>query len=145
MQNISAGQLLCGGLFSADCLSHWLSSVALSHALVGNTNNKELLLRVHLAIAKDAAPVSLLQQAFNILQHQVIKPVLIMQSLSKQFFQKYRIKGGKLQTRLGVLTLLSTWLADCPSSVAQFLKLPNAIAFLTALVIKRHCVQLWNF
>ncbi|KZS07636.1 General vesicular transport factor p115 [Daphnia magna] len=111
MQNISAGQLLCGGLFSTDCLSHWLSSVALSHALVGNVNNKELLLRVHLAIAKDVAPVSLLQQAFNILQ-----------------------MGGKLQTRLGILTLLSTWLADSPNSVAQFLKLPNAVAFLTALV-----------
>lgn len=68
MQQISAGQLLCGGLFSTDCLSHWLSSVALSHALVSNTNNRELLLRVHLAIAKDVAPVSLLQQAFNILQ-----------------------------------------------------------------------------
>lgn len=68
MQQISAGQLLCGGLFSTDCLSHWLSSVALSHALVNNTNNRELLLRVHLAIAKDVAPVSLLQQAFSILQ-----------------------------------------------------------------------------
>ncbi|XP_046656034.1 general vesicular transport factor p115-like isoform X1 [Daphnia pulicaria] len=111
MQQISAGQLLCGGLFSTDCLSHWLSSVALSHALVNNTNNRELLLRVHLAIAKDVAPVSLLQQAFSILQ-----------------------LGGKLQTRLGILTLLSTWLADSPNSVAQFLKLPNAVAFLTALV-----------
>lgn len=68
VQNISAGQLLCGGLFSSDCLSHWLSSVALSHALVANTNNKELLLRVHLAVSKDAPPVSLLQQTFNILQ-----------------------------------------------------------------------------
>lgn len=131
MQNISAGQLLCGGLFSTDCLSHWLSSVALSHALVGNTNNKELLLRVHLAIAKDAAPVSLLQQAFNILQ-QVLHLENLLFSTYLLHFKIFQ--GGKLQTRLGVLTLLSTWLADCPNSVAQFLKLPNAIAFLTALV-----------
>lgn len=68
MQNLSAGQLLCGGLFSSDCLSHWLSAVALSHALVANVNNKELLLRVHLAVSKDTRPVSLLQQTFNILQ-----------------------------------------------------------------------------
>lgn len=80
MQNITAGQLLCGGLFSADCLSHWLSSVALSHSLIGNTNNKELLLRVHLAIAKDAAPISLLQQAFNILQ-QVIVSIWLLSEL----------------------------------------------------------------
>lgn len=39
-----------------------------------------------------------------------------------------------MQTRLGILTLLSTWLAECPNAVAQFLKLPNAIAFLTAQV-----------
>ena len=72
MQNVSAGQLLCGGLFSPDCLSQWLSAIALSHALVSNTNNKELLLRVHLAVSKDAPPVSLLHQAFNILQQVLI-------------------------------------------------------------------------
>ena len=44
------------------------------------------------------------------------------------------MQGGKLQTRLGILTLLSTWLAECPNAVAQFLKLPNAVPFLTAQV-----------
>lgn len=99
MQNISAGQLLCGGLFSADCLSHWLSSVALSHALVANTNNKELLLRVHLAIAKDAAPVSLLQQAFNILQ-QVVKRFLLYDFTSTQMLSMNDL-GGQVTNSTG--------------------------------------------
>jgi len=111
MVSISAGQLLCGGLFSSDSMSHWLSSVALSHALVNNVATKEMLLRVHLAMTKDAAPVSLLQQTFYMLQ-----------------------QGDKIQTRLGILTLLSTWLAECPGAVAQFLKLANSVAFLTAQV-----------
>ena len=68
MMDISAGQLLCGGLFSRDCTSHWLSAVALSHALVDNTTAKDLLLRVHLAISRDVPPISLLQQAFQMLQ-----------------------------------------------------------------------------
>ena len=68
MVSISAGQLLCGGLFSSDSMSHWLSSVALSHALVNNVTTKEMLLRVHLAMTKDAAPISLLQQTFYMLQ-----------------------------------------------------------------------------
>ena len=68
VQVISAGQLLCGGLFSQDPLTHWFSAVALSHSLVGNNNSKELLLRVHLAISREAPPVSLIQQTFAILQ-----------------------------------------------------------------------------
>ena len=75
MVSISAGQLLCGGLFSSDSMSHWLSSVALSHALVNNVAAKEMLLRVHLAMTKDAAPISLLQQTFYMLQ-QVSRPLL---------------------------------------------------------------------
>ena len=75
MVSISAGQLLCGGLFSSDSMSHWLSSVALSHALVNNVAAKEMLLRVHLAMTKDAAPISLLQQTFYMLQ-QVSTPLL---------------------------------------------------------------------
>ena len=112
LQHISAGQLLCMGLFTSDALSHWMSSVSLSHALVNNAANKELLLKVHLATSQGAPAVSLMQQAFAILQQ----------------------GGGRVQSRLGVLILLSTWLAHCPAAVGHFLKLPNSIAFLTAQV-----------
>ena len=111
LATITPGQLLCMGLFTTDPLSHWLSSVSLSHALVNNVSNKDLLLRVHLATSQGAPPISLLQQGFGILQ-----------------------MGGKVQSRLGILILLSTWLANCPNAVAQFLRLPNSVAFLIAQV-----------
>lgn len=139
IRSVTPGQLLCGGLFSPDYLSQWLSSVALSHALVGNTNNKELLLRVRLAVSRDAPPVSLLHQTFAALQHQVyiyqMHPSCTCRESVSRIWSA-RPQGGKVQTRLGILTLLSTWLANCPNAVAEFLKLPNAVAFLTAQVLK---------
>ena len=64
---ISAGQLLCGGLFSADSLSTWFAAVALLHSIVNNVAQKEQLLRVQLATSLGNPPVSLLQQCTNIL------------------------------------------------------------------------------
>uniref|UniRef100_A0A672M305 General vesicular transport factor p115 n=1 Tax=Sinocyclocheilus grahami TaxID=75366 RepID=A0A672M305_SINGR len=66
--SISAGQLLCGGLFSADSLSNWCAAVALAHALQDNLTQKEQLLRVQLATSLGKPPVSLLQQCTNILK-----------------------------------------------------------------------------
>ncbi|XP_042197226.1 general vesicular transport factor p115 isoform X3 [Callorhinchus milii] len=65
--SISAGQLLCGGLFSTDSLSNWCAAVALAHALQDNSIQKEQLLRVQLATSLGNPPVSLLQQCTNIL------------------------------------------------------------------------------
>ncbi|XP_062579947.1 general vesicular transport factor p115-like isoform X1 [Saccostrea cucullata] len=95
---ITAGQLLCGGLFSADSLSNWFASVALLHAILENNTQKEQLLRVQLATSIGSPPVSLLQQCCNILA-----------------------QGGKLQTRIGLLQLLCVWLTDSPITVAHFL------------------------
>ena len=38
--DISAGQLLCGGLFSPDPVSNWLCSAALSHVFMDSDNMK---------------------------------------------------------------------------------------------------------
>ncbi|XP_052780559.1 general vesicular transport factor p115-like [Mya arenaria] len=95
---ISAGQLLCGGLFSGDSLSNWFASVALLNAICDNPTQKEQLLRVQLATSLGNPPVSLLQQCCNILA-----------------------QGGRVQTRIGILMLLATWMADCPTAVAHFL------------------------
>ncbi|MGH0128483.1 UNVERIFIED_CONTAM: hypothetical protein FKN15_034941 [Acipenser sinensis] len=65
--SISAGQLLCGGLFSTDSVSNWCAAVALAHALQDNLTQKEQLLRVQLATSLGNPPVSLLQQCTNIL------------------------------------------------------------------------------
>jgi len=64
---ISAGQLLCGGLFSGDSLSNWFAAVALLNSIADNPTQKEQLLRVQLATSIGNPPVSLLQQCCNIL------------------------------------------------------------------------------
>ncbi|XP_038614905.1 general vesicular transport factor p115 isoform X5 [Tachyglossus aculeatus] len=109
--SVSAGQLLCGGLFSTDSLSNWCASVALAHALQGNSTQKEQLLRVQLATNIGNPPVTLLQQCTNILS-----------------------QGSKVQTRVGLLMLLCTWLSNCPIAVTHFLHNTANIPFLTGQI-----------
>ncbi|CAL8071660.1 unnamed protein product [Calicophoron daubneyi] len=99
--SITTGQLLCGGLFSNDPLSTWFSSVSLLHCIHGNVELKQELLRVQLASGRGGAPVTLLQQCFIWLQ-----------------------QSDHLQTRVGMLQFLCTWLAYCPVAVRQFLSAP---------------------
>jgi chaperonin cofactor prefoldin len=106
--NLTTGQLLCGGLFSADPLSNWFSAVALSYALVENPAQKEQLLRVFLATHLGSLPVSLLHQCTLLLQ-----------------------QGNKMQSKLGLLMLLSMWLSHCPLAVKQFISIPTSIPYLT--------------
>uniref|UniRef100_A0A7M4FVJ1 General vesicular transport factor p115 n=1 Tax=Crocodylus porosus TaxID=8502 RepID=A0A7M4FVJ1_CROPO len=121
--SVSAGQLLCGGLFSTDSLSNWCAAVALAHALQENAILKEQLLRVQLATSIGNPPVSLLQQCTNILS-----------------------QGSKVQTRVGLLMLLCTWLSSCPIAVTHFLHNPANIPFLTGQIAENlgeeeHLVQ----
>ncbi|KAM6972338.1 general vesicular transport factor p115 isoform 2-T2 [Aplochiton taeniatus] len=109
--SISAGQLLCGGLFSADSLSNWCAAVALAHALQDNLTQKEQLLRVQLATSLGKPPVSLLQQCTNILS-----------------------QGSKVQTRVGLLMLLCTWINNCPIAVTHFLHNQENVPFLTGQI-----------
>lgn len=108
---VTAGQLLCGGLFSPDPVSNWFSSVALSHALLDNVPQKENLLRVQLATGVGSPPVSLMQQCCSILQ-----------------------QGPKVSTRFGILMLLSSWLASCPIAAQHFLSSPTTIPFITTTI-----------
>ncbi|XP_077132605.1 general vesicular transport factor p115 isoform X3 [Ranitomeya variabilis] len=109
--SLSAGQLLCGGLFSTDSLSNWCAAVALAHALLDNSTQKEQLLRVQLATSIGNPPVSLLQQCTNILA-----------------------QGSKVQTRVGLLMLLCTWLTNCPIAVTHFLHNAANVPFLTGQI-----------
>ncbi|XP_063773019.1 general vesicular transport factor p115 isoform X4 [Pseudophryne corroboree] len=109
--SLSAGQLLCGGLFSPDSLSNWCAAVALAHALLENSTQKEQLLRVQLATSIGNPPVSLLQQCTNILS-----------------------QGSKVQSRVGLLMLLCTWLTSCPIAVTHFLHNAANVPFLTAQI-----------
>lgn len=103
---------MCGGLFSSEVIANWLVAVALSYTLVGNTTQKEQLLRVQLAAEAGAAPVSLLAYCSSLLQK----------------------GGGPLQRRICLLMLFSTWLAHCPLAVSAFLSLPTNIPYLTSQV-----------
>lgn len=121
--SISAGQLLCGGLFSADSLSNWCAAVALAHALQDNLTQKEQLLRVQLATSLGKPPVSLLQQCTNIL------------SQGDKIVRRTKAeKGSKVQTRVGLLMLLCTWISNCPIAVTHFLHNQENVPFLTAQI-----------
>ncbi|XP_050829321.1 general vesicular transport factor p115 isoform X5 [Serinus canaria] len=116
--SVSAGQLLCGGLFSTDSLSNWCAAVALAHALQENGTLKEQLLRVQLATSIGNPPVSLLQQCTNILSQG----------------DKIDRRGSKVQTRVGLLMLLCTWLSNCSIAVTHFLHNPANVPFLTGQI-----------
>ena len=107
----TSGHLLVSGLLSGHMLSTWLSAVALSHALVENPAQKEQLLRVALATAPGALPVSLLQQCVAILQ-----------------------QTNKIQSKVGILMLLAMWLSHCPLAVRDLLSASSSIPYLTAQV-----------
>ncbi|XP_075421305.1 general vesicular transport factor p115 isoform X4 [Ascaphus truei] len=116
--SLSAGQLLCGGLFSTDSLANWCAAVALAHALLENSTQKEQLLRVQLATSIGHPPVSLLQQCTNILSQG----------------DKISRRGSKVQTRVGLLMLLCTWLSNCPIAVTHFLHNATNVPFLTGQI-----------
>ncbi|XP_018645827.1 vesicle docking protein P115, putative [Schistosoma mansoni] len=94
---VSAGQLLCGGLFSSDS-SAWFSSVALLHCIHDNVQLKEELLRVHLSPKEGAPPVTLFHQCFM-----------------------WQQQCNHFQTRMGLLQLLCTWFTNCSEAVRCFL------------------------
>lgn len=106
---LTTGQLLCGGMFNTDGVSNWFSSVALSHTLIENPAQKEQLLRVLLATNLGSPPVSLLQQCTTFLQ-----------------------QTAKLQSKIGLLMLLATWMAHCPMAVKTFINVPGGMAYLIA-------------
>uniref|UniRef100_A0A671M9H4 General vesicular transport factor p115 n=1 Tax=Sinocyclocheilus anshuiensis TaxID=1608454 RepID=A0A671M9H4_9TELE len=113
--SMSAGQLLCGGLFSADSLSNWCAAVALAHALQDNLTQKEQLLRVQLATSLGKPPVSLLQQSTNILSQG----------------DKLERRGSHVQTKVGLLMLLCTWISNCPIAVMHFLHNQDNVPFVS--------------
>lgn len=64
-----ASHLLCQGLFNKEPLGSWFSAVALSYALIDNSDGKEKLLNVKLAFKEqDQNPPTLLQQIVSSIQ-----------------------------------------------------------------------------
>ncbi|XP_058810573.1 general vesicular transport factor p115 isoform X2 [Phymastichus coffea] len=108
---LTTGQLLCGGLFSPDPLSNWLSAIALSYTVMDSSNNKEQLLRVLLATNIGTPPITLMEQCV-ILLHQ----------------------NSNIQSKLGLLTLLCTWTSYCSLAVKFFLSINSSVPYLIGLL-----------
>merc|ERR1719507_1742965 len=111
--NVSAGQLLCGGLFSGEPVSNWLCSAALAHVFMDNPEVQVELLRVQLATVPGAPPVSLLAQTVRLLQH---------------------LPSSAMAARLGLLQLLCAWVAGCPQAVALLLSTPDSLSFILSQI-----------
>lgn len=109
--DMSAGQLLCGGLFSPDRLSNWFSATALAHGLTDQDNIKLELLRVQLSTAGGNVPISFLAQVCHITQ-----------------------MTSNIQSRIGYLMLICTWIINCPPAVSHLLKVNTVIPFLTGQI-----------
>merc|ERR1719507_2413158 len=111
--DVSAGQLLCGGLFSGEPVSNWLCSAALAHVFMDNPGVQVELLRVQLATVPGAPPVSLLAQTVRLLQH---------------------LPSSAMTARLGLLQLLCAWVAGCPQAVALLLSTPDSLSFILSQI-----------
>ena len=109
--DLTAGQLLCGGLFSPDRLSNWFSATALAHGLTDQDSIKMELLRVQLSTAGGNVPVSFLAQVCNIVQ-----------------------MTSNIQSRIGYLMLICTWINNCSSAIGHMLRIETMIPFLTGQV-----------
>lgn len=112
--SVSAGQVLCAGLFGQDPLSNWCTAIALSNSL--NSSLKPQLLRVQLSM-QGKGQVTLLQQITIILAERT---------------------DLKVQARIGLMVLLCTWLSECNAAVVQFLNDSRNIPFLTAQIEQHH-------
>ena len=107
--DISAGQLLCGGLFSPDPVSNWLCSAALSHVFLGSDKLRQDLLRVQLSTTAGTEPVPLVCQSVRLLQH---------------------TPTTNIATKCGLLQLLCSWVNFCPQASTVLLQSKDALSFL---------------
>eukprot|EP00117_Sycon_ciliatum_P007113 scpid33244/ scgid10350/ General vesicular transport factor p115; Protein USO1 homolog; Transcytosis-associated protein; Vesicle-docking protein len=107
---VTAGQLLCRGLFSGDGVTMWCSASALV-SCIELAAMKEELVRVQLSV-RDSSPVALIHQTGFLAAR----------------------KDLPFRARIGLLMLLSHWLNDCPISVAMLLSSAPCIQFLTSTV-----------
>lgn len=115
------GQILCSGLFNQnDCISNWLCAVALAHTIHSSTQLKSQLLNVALSTSSstnEVRSVSLMEQCMMILIE------------SKSSSSKTGSDLARLQTPVAILMLISTWLAECPNAVHQFLEQQQNIPY----------------
>jgi hypothetical protein len=146
VNQINMGQILCSGLFNQhDFISNWLCACALTHTINENNALKEQLLRVRLAInssdendtdndvdnkeVKDLIrAISLMQQCMQILISNDNNKS--KKTKNKQNFITPKTKV-KFETQVSFLMFLSTWLANCPLAVSQFLAYQENVSYVS--------------
>lgn len=52
-------------------------------------------------------------------------------------------QGSKVQTRVGLLMLLCTWISNCPIAVTHFLHNQENVPFVSLKQLLRHLSALW--
>ena len=115
---ITAGQVLCAGLFGTDTFSNWSTATAIACSL--NANLRPQLLRVQLSMS-GRGQVTLLQQITVLLSEKA---------------------DLKVQTKIGLLVLLCCWLGQCSVAVTQFLNDSANVMFLTGQLGQHHTSEL---
>ena len=132
-QQITSGQILCTGLLNQnDYYSNWYCAVAMAHAISENTELKEQLLRVQLAInqpnsSQQSIAVSLMQQCINIL---IESTNASHNNMPSQAVQIQAVPNRyNFQTTVSILMFLSTWLSSCPVAVNMFLSQSQNIPY----------------
>lgn len=150
VNQINIGQILCSGLFNQhDFISNWLCACALTHTINENNGLKEQLLRVRLAInsndetdtdndndnkeVKDLIrAISLMQQCMQIL---ILNDINNVRDNSKKSKNKQNVRTAKtkikFETQVSFLMFLSTWLANCPPAVNQFLAYQENVSYVS--------------
>ena len=104
---ITAGQVLCAGLFGSDAFSNWSTATGIACSL--NSSLKPQLLRVQLSMS-GRGQVTLMQQITALLSEKT---------------------DLQVQTKMGLLILLCSWLGNCSVAVTQFLNDKANVVFLT--------------
>lgn len=114
---ITAGQVLCAGLFGNDPFSNWSTATGIACSL--NASLKPQLLRVQLSMS-GRGQVTLLQQITSLLSEKT---------------------DLKVQTKIGLLILLCSWLMDCSIAVTQFLNDSANVMFLTGQLEQHYTTE----
>lgn len=114
---ITAGQVLCAGLFGNDPFSNWSTATCIACSL--NAALKPQLLRVQLSMS-GRGQVTLLQQVTALLCEKT---------------------DLKVQTKIGLLVLLCSWLMDCSIAVTQFLNDSANVMFLTGQLEQHYTTE----
>lgn len=109
---LTIGQLLCGGIISNEPLTCWLSANALMHVIMHGKQPKEQLLRVLLAKSDNNLSISLLEKCATLVQTR-----------------------KDIQSKVGLLMMLCTWLSESKKSVKAFMSVPDILEYLVSQTI----------